>query len=330
MAIDCNWGKLDGKTFVILHLDPEEIIVLPQMRRTFNEATIRELAESIRANGQINEALINHRQGRYELIAGERRLRAIRYLNKQTRNKKRKRTLSCKMFESLTTSDAFQLQVAENVHENVPPEQEAEALYGLWQIKMGTPELEEMSMRSFCKLVGKSETKVRGAFRFIQDLHPLIQKEVRRQGAGSKREKGTGRGGRISYTTAIEIARLKDQGEQLFALQIITARKARSLKAVKACLKPYMDRQRGQTELVDLGMTAEDAVSLLVRYILEKETPHYRDGIEYKRDIISAVEQGVMPETVLTDSVVRLFLESLHLEKRLRALVATRKKQFTA
>lgn len=47
-----------------------------QPRRTFDDASIEELADSIRALGILQPLLVRERGDRYELIAGERRLRA--------------------------------------------------------------------------------------------------------------------------------------------------------------------------------------------------------------------------------------------------------------
>ena len=47
-----------------------------QPRRHFDDAALAELADSIRANGVLQPLLVTENQGRYELIAGERRLRA--------------------------------------------------------------------------------------------------------------------------------------------------------------------------------------------------------------------------------------------------------------
>jgi len=58
---------------------PEEIEVNPyQPRREFNEKEIDELADSIRVNGIIQPLLVRRGPNGYQLIAGERRLRAAK------------------------------------------------------------------------------------------------------------------------------------------------------------------------------------------------------------------------------------------------------------
>lgn len=47
-----------------------------QPRTRFDNASLRELADSIKANGVVQPLLVRRKAGRYELVAGERRLRA--------------------------------------------------------------------------------------------------------------------------------------------------------------------------------------------------------------------------------------------------------------
>lgn len=63
----------------IIYLDAEDIAPCPvQARRVFDEESLKELSESIRAYGILNPLTVRHRAGRYELVAGERRLRAAK------------------------------------------------------------------------------------------------------------------------------------------------------------------------------------------------------------------------------------------------------------
>ena len=55
-----------------------------QPRRDFDEASIRELAESIRSEGLLQPIVVRKAGSGYELIAGERRLRAFRHLGQKT------------------------------------------------------------------------------------------------------------------------------------------------------------------------------------------------------------------------------------------------------
>lgn len=67
----------------IVEIKVEEISVNPfQPRQEFNQAEIEELANSIKNFGLIQAITVREKDNQYELIAGERRLRAARLLNK--------------------------------------------------------------------------------------------------------------------------------------------------------------------------------------------------------------------------------------------------------
>ena len=63
----------------IIYLSTEELLPNPvQPRKHFDEESLQELCESIRCYGVLNPLTVRLRAGRYELVAGERRLRAAR------------------------------------------------------------------------------------------------------------------------------------------------------------------------------------------------------------------------------------------------------------
>ncbi len=63
----------------------DEIAPSPfQYREYFDEQTLEELAANIEQDGLIEPIVVRWHQGRYELIAGERRLRALRDYSEQT------------------------------------------------------------------------------------------------------------------------------------------------------------------------------------------------------------------------------------------------------
>ncbi len=69
----------------ILHVSPKLITNNPeQPRKSFNEAQLKELADSIKEYGIIQPLIVTKRGEGYELIAGERRLRASRMLGLET------------------------------------------------------------------------------------------------------------------------------------------------------------------------------------------------------------------------------------------------------
>jgi ParB family chromosome partitioning protein len=65
----------------ILKVNPDRIDINPQQPRThFNEAALNDLAESIKQHGIISPLIVTKKDGRFELIAGERRLRSAKLI----------------------------------------------------------------------------------------------------------------------------------------------------------------------------------------------------------------------------------------------------------
>ena len=63
----------------IIYLPADELTPSPvQPRRQFEEESLSELSDSIREYGVLNPLIVRLRGGRYELVAGERRLRAAK------------------------------------------------------------------------------------------------------------------------------------------------------------------------------------------------------------------------------------------------------------
>jgi ParB family transcriptional regulator, chromosome partitioning protein len=86
MAMREAWGKLIGSRGVsdepnVVQIQIDEIVSNPYQPRTvFDEESIAELAKTIQTHGMIQPIVVRRHQGRYELIAGERRWRAAKML----------------------------------------------------------------------------------------------------------------------------------------------------------------------------------------------------------------------------------------------------------
>jgi len=75
---------ISSKRDMIVEIDVDKIIPNPyQPRKTFNEASLKELANSIKEQGLMQPIIVIYDDGEYILIAGERRLRAHKLLNKE-------------------------------------------------------------------------------------------------------------------------------------------------------------------------------------------------------------------------------------------------------
>ena len=88
---DINYGNLEEKIMETVH--EEEIQELPlselrvnpyQPRKTFNEESLNELAESIKEHGVFQPIIVKKSIKGYEIVAGERRFRASKLAGKKT------------------------------------------------------------------------------------------------------------------------------------------------------------------------------------------------------------------------------------------------------
>jgi len=137
----------------VLKVDPGSISVNPQQpRREFNEAHLKELTESIKAYGIIQPLIVTAKGGGYELIAGERRLRAaktmgLRQLPVIVREAGEQEKLELALIENIQREDLNPIETALAYRKLIDE-------FGLTQ--------EEMSKR-----VGKSRSAVANTLRFL-------------------------------------------------------------------------------------------------------------------------------------------------------------------
>jgi ParB family transcriptional regulator, chromosome partitioning protein len=117
----------------ILQIDPAAITANPkQPRKRFSLNELEELKASISREGILQPILVRERGGRYELVAGERRLRAAQDLG-----------LATVPAIAIDVSDDRMLEIAlvENIHrENLNPIEIGEAFRQLLQLKGWTQE----------------------------------------------------------------------------------------------------------------------------------------------------------------------------------------------
>jgi len=102
----------------VLKLKPEQIGLNPlQPRKHFNEHQLNELIESIKQHGIIQPLIVTEKDGGYELIAGERRLRAAKILGLQTvpaivREASEQAKLEVALVENLQREDLNSIETA--------------------------------------------------------------------------------------------------------------------------------------------------------------------------------------------------------------------------
>lgn len=174
----------------------DNVIASPlQPRNQFIDAPLDDLVESIRQHGIIQPLIARFVNGKYELIAGERRWRASKKLGLAT----------VPVIERIASDrDVLEMALIENLQrEDLNPLEEAAGYIRL--AKEFTMKQEEIAAR-----VGKSRASVANAMRLL-DLHPDIQTHLAL--------------GQITVGHAKAILALKDADSQMLAADQIIRRK---------------------------------------------------------------------------------------------------------
>ncbi len=146
-------GDLPSSTGIV-RIPVERIVRDPaQPRKTFDEAKLRELAESIKTQGVIQPVLVRRDGADYRLIAGERRWRAAQLAGLHE---------VPAVIRDVSAAEAFELALVENLQRtDLNPLEEAEGYrrliqeFGLTQDQVG-------------ERVGRDRTSVANALRLLQ------------------------------------------------------------------------------------------------------------------------------------------------------------------
>jgi ParB family chromosome partitioning protein len=151
--------NLDAQQLVDINL----IVPNPyQPRKEFSNEKLNELAESIRLHGVIQPLLVREYQGKYQLIAGERRLRASKLVGL---------TEVPIVIREMTDQTMMEVALVENLQrEDLNPIEEAEAYRRL---------MEEFSLtqEEIAKRVGKSRPAIANTLRLL-NLPNIVQSEL--------------------------------------------------------------------------------------------------------------------------------------------------------
>jgi ParB family chromosome partitioning protein len=155
----------------ILSVRVEDLSPNPvQPRRRFDEEELRELSESIRCYGILNPLTVRLRCGKYELVAGERRLRAAKLAGLTE--------VPCLLVD-VDMQDAGLLALVENLQrKDLDFLEEAEGLQRL--IRMFG-----MSQEEAAKRIGKSQSAVANKLRLLK-LPQDVLESLRRHGLSER------------------------------------------------------------------------------------------------------------------------------------------------
>ncbi|HUF17970.1 MAG TPA: ParB/RepB/Spo0J family partition protein, partial [Thermoanaerobaculia bacterium] len=156
--------KQESTSSGLAEVSIEKITANPyQPRKTFNEASIEELARSVREHGIVQPLLVTRQGDKFRLIAGERRFRAAK--------KAGLTTVPVVIKELAQEGDLLQIALIENIQrEDLNPMEEAVAYEQLHQ-EFGLTQ-EEIS-----KKVGKERSTVANFLRLLR-LPEKVKKRV--------------------------------------------------------------------------------------------------------------------------------------------------------
>jgi ParB family chromosome partitioning protein len=192
-----------------------------QPRKTFNEASIEELARSVRQHGIVQPLVVTRAGDKYKLIAGERRFRAAQ--------KAGLTTVPALIKEMMQEGDALQIALIENIQrEDLNPIEEAMAYHQLHDDFQLTQE--EISRR-----VGKERSTVANFLRLLK-----LPDSVKKLLASGQLSMGHARA-----LLAIESPKKQEQLADRVVRKSLNVRQTEMLaseSAPKAALKPEKEK----------------------------------------------------------------------------------------
>lgn len=181
-------------------MEIERIKVDKQIRKTFSEESIKELADSISEVGLISPLTVKKLDGdeNFLLIAGERRLKALKLLGE---------TKAQVIVREIEDDKIELVQIIENLHrEDVPPLELAEG-YKLLQDKY------ELSLRDIAKKIGKSHMHVSEIIKIL-DLTDEEKERIKNGESYTKFTRKNHQSVNNVYNDISELSERKDDNEE--------------------------------------------------------------------------------------------------------------------
>ena len=215
----------------VLYVSAEQIRPNPfQPREDFDEASIKDLAQSIKEKGVIQPLLVRRSGDNFELIAGERRLRAAKSLGLK------EIPILVKNVEDV---DSLEIALIENIQrEGLNPIEEAHAYQHLM-------EKFHMTQEAMSEVLGKARVTISNTMRLLKLPHE-IQMEIKN--------------GRISYGHGRALIEIEDINlQRKFAQEIIS--KGLSVRELESLIKTR--RPVGIKRKAGAAMQREPVIAVL-------------------------------------------------------------------
>lgn len=237
-----------------------------QPRREFTEDKIKELAESIKQNGLLQSITVRDMgNGFYELIAGERRLRALKYLEYPTTKA---------IVKELTNEQMATLALIENIQrEELTPIEEAFAYQELLSIN-------NLTQDELAKSLGKTQATVANKLRLLK----LCSKVV--DAINSKRI--TERHGRA-------MVKLDPSAQEKILNQILT--QSLNVSQTEERIETYL-RIKNETKNNDSTQPNYDAQKILARLTKDIAKLEEKYGVSLNKEEEEGMESIVVKVTV--------------------------------
>ena len=237
-----------------------------QPRREFTEDKIKELAESIKQNGLLQSITVRDMgNGFYELIAGERRLRALKYLEYPTTKA---------IVKELTNEQMATLALIENIQrEELTPIEEAYAYQELLSIN-------NLTQDELAKSLGKTQATVANKLRLLK----LCSKVV--DAINSKRI--TERHGRA-------MVKLDPRAQEKILNQILT--QSLNVSQTEERIETYL-RIKNETKNNDSTQPNYDAQKILARLTKDIAKLEEKYGVSLNKEEEEGMESIVVKVTV--------------------------------
>lgn len=237
-----------------------------QPRREFTEDKIKELAESIKQNGLLQSITVRDMgNGFYELIAGERRLRALKYLEYPTTKA---------IVKEITNEQMATLALIENIQrEELTPIEEAYAYQELLSIN-------NLTQDELAKSLGKTQATVANKLRLLK----LCSKVV--DAINSKRI--TERHGRA-------MVKLDPSAQEKILNQILT--QSLNVSQTEERIETYL-RIKNETKNNDSTQPNYDAQKILARLTKDIAKLEEKYGVSLNKEEEEGMESIVVKVTV--------------------------------
>jgi len=280
-ALGKGLSALIPEQAVIGNVHKEEIIYVQsgqikpnpfQPRENFDQASIEELAQSIKEKGVIQPLLVRRRGDSYELIAGERRFRASNILGLKE---------IPVIVRDVSDQDSLELALIENIQrEGLNPIEEAHAYQHLI-------EKFNVTQEKISEVLGKARVTVTNTLRLLKLPHE-IQEEMKN--------------GRISFAHGRALLEIEDANHQRKLVQDIITRglSVRELESLIKSIRPKsIKRKIGQGQREPLVAILEEqlqhALATKVRISKRKKRGHINIEFYSQEDlerIVNVIKGG--------------------------------------